>query len=48
VFGGNGLALDLMREINWGGVKFALTARMRAAIPETMGAEKLVPRLGFA
>ena len=26
---------------------FALTARIKAATPETMGAEKLVPRLGL-
>jgi len=44
---GNGLALDLMRAISIGGVKFALTARISAAIPETIGAEKLVPRLVF-
>jgi hypothetical protein len=47
VFAGNAVALDLMREINCAGVKFALTARISAAIPETMGAEKLVPRLAF-
>src|SRR5271163_3962389 len=40
VLGGNGVALDCMRAISCGGVKFALTARMSAAIPETMGAEK--------
>ena len=42
---GNGVALDLIRAISCGGVRFALTARISAAIPETMGAEKLVPRL---
>lgn len=45
---GNGVALDLMRAMSCAGVKFSLTARISAAIPETMGAEKLVPRLGFA
>jgi hypothetical protein len=34
-----------MRAINCAGVRFALTARISAAIPETIGAEKLVPRL---
>jgi hypothetical protein len=47
VFAGNAVALDLMRRINCAGVKFALTARISAAIPETMGAEKLVTRLVF-
>jgi hypothetical protein len=47
VVDGNGVALDLMRAISIGGVKFALTARISAAIPDTMGAEKLVPRLVF-
>src|SRR5258708_8198407 len=42
---GNRVALDLILAINCGGVRFALTARIRAAIPDTMGAEKLVPRL---
>lgn len=44
---GNGLALALIRVINWAGVKLALTARINAATPETMGAEKLVPRFGL-
>jgi len=47
VLGGNAVALDLMREITCAGVKFALTPRISAATAETMGAEKLVPRLGF-
>jgi hypothetical protein len=42
---GNGFAAALMRAISCGGVKFAFTARISAATPETMGAEKLVPRL---
>jgi hypothetical protein len=42
---GNGVALALIREISCGGVKFALTARISAATPETIGAEKLVPKL---
>jgi len=45
---GKGLELDSMRAISWAGVKFALTACISAAIPETMGAEKLVPRFGFS
>ena len=44
---GNEVAPDCMRAINCDGVKFALTARISAAMPETMGAEKLVPRFGF-
>ena len=39
-----GVALALMRAINCGGVRLALTARMSAAMPDTMGAEKLVPK----
>src|SRR6202030_1009232 len=34
VFAGNGVALDSMREINCAGVKFPLTARISAAMPE--------------
>src|ERR1700722_484212 len=45
LFGGNGLALDSMRAMSCAGVRFAFTARINAAIPDTMGAEKLVPRL---
>jgi hypothetical protein len=41
---GYGVALDLMRAISCGGVRFAFTERMSAAMPVTMGAEKLVPR----
>jgi hypothetical protein len=41
---GNGVALALMRAISCGGVRFALAARIRATMPETMGAEKLVPK----
>ena len=41
---GKAVALPLMRAISCGGVRFALAARMSAAIPETMGAEKLVPK----
>ena len=44
---GNALALASIRAISCGGVKFALTARISAATPETIGAEKLVPRLGL-
>ena len=43
--GGNAVALDSMRAISWAGVRLALTARISAAMPDTMGAEKLVPRL---
>src|SRR4029077_4294955 len=42
---GYGVALASIRAINCGGVRLALTARMSATTPETMGAEKLVPRL---
>ena len=45
---GNGVALAFKRAMSWGGVRFAFAARMSAAMPETMGAEKLVPRLVFA
>ena len=44
---GNAVALDCMRAMICGGVRFAFAARMSAAMPETMGAEKLVPRLEF-
>lgn len=44
---GKALALDLRRATSWAGVRFAFTDRIRAAMPETIGAEKLVPRLGF-
>jgi hypothetical protein len=44
---GNGVALALMRAMICGGVRFAFAARINAAIPVTMGAEKLVPRLEF-
>src|SRR5882724_3374869 len=44
---GKAVELDFIREINCAGVRLALTPRIRAAIPETMGAEKLVPRLGL-
>jgi hypothetical protein len=45
VLAGNGLAPNFIRAINCAGVKFALTARISAATPATMGEEKLVPRL---
>ena len=41
---GNGVALPLMRAISCGGVRLAFTERISAAMPETMGAEKLVPK----
>ncbi len=44
---GNATALDSIRAINCAGVRFAFTARINAATPATMGAEKLVPRLGL-
>ncbi len=44
---GNGVALDLIRAINCGGVRLLFTERISAATPDTMGAEKLVPRLGL-
>ncbi len=45
VFVGKGVALDSRRATNCFGVRLPLTARMRPAMPDTMGAEKLVPRL---
>ena len=36
-----------MRAMSCGGVRFAFAARMSAAMPETMGAEKLVPKFEF-
>src|SRR5882724_12028073 len=42
---GYGVALARIRAISCGGVRLALAARIRAATPETIGAEKLVPRL---
>jgi hypothetical protein len=42
---GYGLALASIRAISCAGVRFPFTERINAAIPETMGAEKLVPKL---
>ena len=47
VFAGKAVALASIRATNWAGVKFALIERIRAAIPDTIGAEKLVPKLLF-
>src|ERR1700733_7379663 len=47
VFGGNAVAVASMRAAICAGVKLPLTERIRAAMPDTMGAAKLVPRLGF-
>ena len=44
---GNTVVLDFRRAFSWAGVRLPLTERIRPAIPETMGAEKLVPRFGF-
>ena len=41
------LALDFRRAVSWAGVKLPLTERISPAMPETMGAEKLVPKFGF-
>jgi hypothetical protein len=41
------VALAFIRAIICSGVRFAFAARISAATPETMGAEKLVPRLEF-
>jgi hypothetical protein len=46
-FAGNAVALDCSRATSWAGVKFALTARISAAMPETIGVAKLVPRFAF-
>src|ERR1700722_4457801 len=45
VLGGKALALASIRAANCTGVKLLLTERIRAAMPDTMGAEKLVPKL---
>src|ERR1700722_5797546 len=47
VLTGKGVALDSSRATSCCGVRFPLTACMRPAMPDTMGAEKLVPRLEF-
>ena len=47
VLAGNALALDSMRAPSCVGVKLALTARIKAAIPATMGVAKLVPRFSL-
>jgi hypothetical protein len=47
VFGGNGVALDSIRAASCAGVKLLLTERINAAIPETIGVAKLVPKLGL-
>jgi hypothetical protein len=47
VFGGNAVALDSSRATNCAGVRLPLTARISAAVPDTIGAEKLVPKLEF-
>ena len=44
---GKAAALASMRATNCAGVKLSLTERISAAIPDTMGAEKLVPKLGL-
>ncbi len=41
------VALDFRRAVSWVGVRLPLTERISPAMPETMGAEKLVPRFGF-
>ncbi len=45
---GKGAAPSLKRAMSCGAVRLLLALTMRAAIPETMGAEKLVPRLGLS
>ena len=44
---GKGVALAARRAANCAGVRLLLTERISAAMPETIGAEKLVPRFGF-
>lgn len=44
---GNGVELCSSSVVSWLGVKLPLTDSIKAAIPDTMGAEKLVPRLGL-
>ena len=47
VFAGNAAALAWRRATNCAGVRFAFTERISAATPATIGAEKLVPKLGL-
>src|SRR5271168_4688948 len=47
VFGGNAVAVASIRAAICAGVKLPLTERISAAMLDTMGAAKLVPRLGF-
>jgi len=47
VFAGNEAALDSRRATNCAGVRLALTDRISEAMPETIGAEKLVPRFSL-
>ena len=47
VLAGKGAALICMRAANCTGVKLPFTERINAAMPDTMGVAKLVPRLGF-
>src|SRR5450631_598583 len=45
---GKALALACILAMSCAGVRLALTARISAAMPVTIGAEKLVPRFGFS
>src|SRR5437868_2257600 len=45
---GKGFAPSLSRAMSCAAVKLLLTLAMSAAMPDTMGAEKLVPRLGLS
>jgi hypothetical protein len=45
VFAGKGDALDSSRATSWDGVRLPFTVRISPAMPDTIGAEKLVPRL---
>ena len=47
VLAGNAVALDSRRFTSSAGVRLPFTERMRPAMPDTMGAEKLVPRFVF-
>jgi hypothetical protein len=47
VLAGKAAALASRRATSWAGVRLALTDRINAAIPDTMGAEKLVPKFGL-
>lgn len=44
---GKAVTLDSMRAANCEGVRLLFTARIRPAMPDTMGVAKLVPKFGL-